>query len=254
MVFLFKGGRELVGFEMVLPNIPGVLRNVCSIIEKYGLNIVYIEGCELSGEAGDFFIAVDFTDTDVTPETLLKEFRKNKEYITSADISPSFSDIIFPSKFCAKDIGGMRAILSSMATMRGIVMGVREHLGVESGNALLYHIGYGIGEEFYKIYAEPRGIKDLNEVFLLIEALTKGSKWGDFIGYERADDKIILKFERLWECEIQKGIVDKPASNFMRGILAGAFETILGKEVIVKETKCIAVGDPYCQFEISIIS
>ncbi len=89
---------------------------------------------------------------------------------------------------------------------------------------------------------------------MLLEAITRGAGWTELIGYEEADDKIIIRLERLWECEIQKSIVDKPASNFVRGLLAGFFKKLLGKEVVVKETKCIALGDPYCQFEINIVT
>ena len=252
-MFLFKNGKKLIGFDIVLTNKPGALRYMSSITEKYGLNIVYIEECGISEESGRFFIAVDFTDKNVDPETLLAEFRNAKKYITSADISSSLNDIIFPKKFCSKDIGSVRAILMAVGGMRGVVMGIREHLGVEGGNALLYHLGYGDGEESYKVYAKPRGIKNLDEAILLLEALTKGTGWADFIGYEVADNKIIIRLERLWEYEIQKGIVDKPASNFVRGILAGVFKKLLGKEVVVKGTRCIAVGDPCCQFEINII-
>ena len=65
-------------------------------------------------------------------------------------------------------------------------------------------------------------------------------------------DKIIIRHDKLWECEVQKGLVDKPASHLLRGVLAGFFKELLGKRVDVNETKCIALGDPYCQFEISV--
>ena len=253
MVCLFKEGRNLVGFEIVLPNIPGTLRHTCSLTEKYGLNIVYIEECGISKENDMFFIVVDFTDEDIDPETLLAEFRKDKDYIISADISPYLNDIIFPSKFCAKDMGGRRGILLGQGNMKGIILGTKKKLGEES-DAFLYYLGYGIGEETYRMYAEPRDIGDSTEGILLWEALVRGARWGDIIGYEVMDDKIIIRLERLWECEIQKGLVDKPASHLFRGILAGFFEKLLGKKVAVKETKCIALGDPYCQFEINIIT
>ncbi len=253
MVYLFKEGRNLIGFDVVLANRPGTLKFVSSLTEKHDLNIVYFEDCGISRETGRFFMAVDFTDKEFSPEDLIKELRENKDYVLNADISPSLSDIIFPSKFCVKDLGGMRALLIGQGNMKGIILGIKGNLGEEGGNAFLYHLGYGVGEEVYKVYAEPREIKDYAKGILLLEALTRGAGWADIIGYEGADDKIIIKLERLWECEIQKGIVDKPASNYMRGILAGFFKALLGKEVVVKETKCIAVGDPYCQFEINII-
>ena len=253
MVYLFKEGRQLIGFDIVLANMPGTLRFVSSLTEKHGLNIVYFEDCGISGETGRFFMAVDFTDKEVFPEDLLRELRKNKDYVVDADISPSLNDIIYPSKFCAKDLGGMRAILIALGNMRGTIQGIKKTLGDESGETVLYHLGYGVGEELYKVYAEPRGIKDFTKGILLLEALTRGAGWADIIGHEGAGDKIIIKFERLWECEIQKGIVDKPASNYMRGILTGFFKALLGKDLVIKETKCIALGDPYCQFEINII-
>ena len=254
MVFLFKKGRELVGFDIVLPNIPGTLRYICSITEKYGLNIVYIEECGISRESGRFFIVIDFTDKDIAPETLLTEFRKAKKYVYSADFSSSLNDIIYPKSFCSKDIGGVRAILLAVAGMKGIIIGIREHLGEEGGNTLLYHLGYGDGVESYKVYAMSMGIENVTDAISLLAALSKGTGWADIIGYEATDNKITIRLEKLWECEIQKDTVDKPASNYMRGLLAGYFKSLLKKEVIVKETKCIALGDPYCQFEINIIS
>ncbi len=147
----------------------------------------------------------------------------------------------------------MRAILLGTGNMKGIIIGIKENLGEEGGNAFLYHLGYGVGEEVYKVYAEPVEIKDSAKGILLLEALARGAGWADIVGYKEEDDKIIVRFNRLWECEIQKGIVDKPASNYMRGILAGFFKALLGIDLVIKETKCVAVGDPYCQFEINII-
>ena len=253
MVYLFKEGKNLIGFDVVLANIPGTLRLVTSLTEKHGLNIVYFEDCGISGETGRFFMAVDFTDKEFSPEDLLRELRENKDYVINAEISPSLNDIIFPSKFCAKDLGGMRAILMALGNMRGIIQGIKKTLGNETGETVLYHLGYGVGEELYNVYAEPRGIKDFTKGILLLEALIRGAGWADIIGYEKTDDKIIIKFDRLWECEIQKSKVDKPASSYVKGMLVSFFNSLLKKEVVVKETKCIAIEDPYCQFEINII-
>ena len=254
MVYLFKKGRNLVGFEIVLRNVPGAMSYTFSLTKNYGLNGVYIEECGISEESGRFFIAVDFTDKDIDPEALLAEFRGAKDYIVNADISPSLGDIIFPLKFCAKDIGGMRAILLGSGNMRGIILGIKESLGEDGGNTFLYHLGYGVGGELYKMYAEPMKIKDIRKGILLLEALARGAGWADIIGYELTGNKMIIRFDRLWECEIQKGRADKPASNYVRGILTGFFKALSDRDLVIKESKCIAVGDPYCQFEMNIIT
>ena len=57
-----------------------------------------------------------------------------------------------------------------------------------------------------------------------------------------------IKIYDSFECENVKS--DKPVSHFLRGILGGILFTIFRKEVTVYETKCIAKGDPYCEFEV----
>ena len=251
MVYLLKGGRNLVGYDVTLANIPGALKFVTSIPEKYGLNIVYLEACGISEESGRFFIAIDLKDGSITSEELLKEFRGNRNFVISINISPTLEDIIFPSRFCIKDLGGLRAILLSLANMKGIILGIKKEMG-SVGDTFLYHLGHNVGEEIYRMYAEPRKINDVIKGVLLLEALARGAGWGDVTEYEKLNDKIIIRFEQLWECEIQKNITDKPASNYVRGILTGFFKSLLRREISVEETKCIAKGDQYCQFEMTL--
>jgi predicted hydrocarbon binding protein len=250
MGLIFKGKKNLVGYDIILLNKPGALKFAASIPEKYGLNIVYFDACGISEEYGNFFLVVDFTDKDTSPQILLDEFRKNKEYIMDANMSPTLYDIIYPSRFCIKDIGGMRAILFLLGNMMGIIQGIKTNLGKREGESLLYHLGFGVGKEIYRIHAEPRGIQEVEDAVKLIVALCIGGGWGDVLDYEIKDKKIIVRVDKLWECEIQK---EGPASHYVRGILGGFFSQLLKKRVAAVETKCIAAGDPYCQFEITII-
>ncbi len=42
----------------------------------------------------------------------------------------------------------------------------------------------------------------------------------------------------------------KPVCHFLRGIIAGSSCIITGIEMYCLETKCVAVGDPFCEFEV----
>ena len=174
MVYFFKEGRDLVGFEVTLFNIPGALEYIASVTKRKGLNIFYIENCFRDEKYYGLFIAVDFTDSQYSPVDLINDFIRNKMYVADVVISPSLDDIIFPSKLCVKNLGGMRAILMASGSMRGIILGIKKELGEESGETILYHLGYDMGEELYKIYAEPRGIKDIRKGIMLLEALARG--------------------------------------------------------------------------------
>jgi len=258
MVFLLKEGRDLVGYEILLANIPGALKTVSSIPEKYRLNIEYIETCSKSKEIYRLFIAIDFTDADegVTPEVILNEYKKAKLYVIDVNIAPSIHNIVFPSRLCVKNVGGMRAILLGLGNMKGLISGIKRNMGAEMGSSFLYHLGYGVGRELYKIYAEPYDIRDIDEGITLLTALARGGGWSDTVDKQISENKVIIKMEQLWECEIpvnEHGKKDKPASNYVRGILAGFFETLLQKRVVVKETRCISLGHRYCEFEINIL-
>ncbi len=254
MVFIIKGERDLVGFEVDLFNKPGALKYVTSIPEKYGLSIAYIEECEVSHGHGTFFIVIDFSNRDVEPETILREFKNNDGYVIDARIAPTYKDlVIFPSKFVPKDLGGVRAILLGLATMKGIIHDIKEQMGEEAGEAFLYYLGLGIGKEAYRMYSELVGIDDLRDGILFTDVSTRGGGWAALKEWSMEDNKIILSIERLWECEIQRGKATKPSGVLFRGILVGFFQSLLKKRVRVIETKCIALGDPTCIFEIDIL-
>jgi predicted hydrocarbon binding protein len=69
----------------------------------------------------------------------------------------------------------------------------------------------------------------------------------------RSDKEFWITVDRLWECESLKGKIDKPAGNLFRGMLTGIFRGFFNRDVVVKETECIAIGDDHCKFEATII-
>lgn len=46
------------------------------------------------------------------------------------------------------------------------------------------------------------------------------------------------------------GILEEPIDNMLRGMIAEIFEGTTKKEYEINETKCIAMGDKYCEFVI----
>jgi len=250
MIYFIAQNRNLVGFELVLSNVPSALGKVSSLIASYGLNIEYLETRFLSeGEYG-LFIIVDFTKSRIEPQDLLNKLRGIREYVLSVSLAPTIRDIIYPPRFCIIDLGGIRAILLSVANIEGIIKGLRERLGDNINNIFLFQLGYSVGKKTYELYAKMRNIKDINDGIKLFMALIRGAGWGEIIDYTIEDNKLILKIDRLWECEIQKREVDRPASHYVRGIITGFFREITRLGLEVRERKCIALGDPYCEFEI----
>ena len=59
-----------------------------------------------------------------------------------------------------------------------------------------------------------------------------------------------IRVYRCFECECAPQKTNKPYSHLVRGMIAGVSTEILGMEMTAKEIKCIAMGDPYCEFEV----
>ena len=68
---------------------------------------------------------------------------------------------------------------------------------------------------------------------------------------ELAKGKVIVYDS--FECELFRGS-DRPRSNLVRGMIAGWATELFKRKVSVKEVKCIAKDDPYCEFVIEATS
>jgi|Deesub1362A_J573_1020465.scaffolds.fasta_scaffold00012_123 hypothetical protein len=253
MGFVFKSGRNLVGFEITLYNVPGSLSTATGVFKQYNVNIVFIEMFSVAKEEGILFVVGDFTDVEVDPDMVYKDLKDLRDYIKDVNIAPTIGDIVYSSNIVVKDLGGVRAIIWSHANMSGFIEGVREKLGVEMGVNLLFHIGRDVGEKVYDYYIKKAGVSAVEDVVSGLNAVISGHKWGKIIDSMVDDKRVILRFSNLWECEVLHNKVSEPASNFFRGVLCGLFSRFYGREVVVREVKCVAVGDNYCEYVIEVV-
>lgn len=253
VVFIFKDGREIHGFDIELLNIVGALSYLSNVIKKLCLNITYLETCGVSNETYSLFIALDFTDSEAAVEDFMNEIDKDEKYIKKISLAPSIYNLIFSGLFCYKDIGGVRVIYLSTASMRGLIGGIKNKFGKEAGNALLYHIGNSVGGEIFNSYASRLGISKFDDGVALLDALFKAMGWGKIAYYEKYGDIITAGINNLWECEIRKE-PEEPGDHFTRGVLNGFFKLMLDAGLGVKQTKCMSRGDDACEFEMTIKS
>ncbi|RLI05189.1 hypothetical protein DRO24_06115 [Candidatus Bathyarchaeota archaeon] len=59
--------------------------------------------------------------------------------------------------------------------------------------------------------------------------------------------RIRLRVKGCIECELR---AERPYSQFLRGMLAGYASALFDRDMMARETRCIAVGDPYGEFEV----
>ena len=129
----------------------------------------------------------------------------------------------------------------------------RRLLGGYSAGLLYYvglEMGRGLEEELVRSLngdrSDPRCM--LTEFARLLEELGFGK--AELV--ELRDGEALVRMHENATTEVIRG-VGQPVCHIERGMIAGAFEAVTGRRVIVKEVRCRAKGDPYCEFHIKFV-
>ena len=248
--------EKLVGFHIVAVNKPGALAKISSVLGKYNVNIVAIVFSSRIklGEKASIFIITDFTYSKMKPKEIEDKLKELDVAQHVNLVKPQLPKILVdPHHFPVVDDLNRRFILLSESAMKSVVVRLRETFGT-GGLAFLYHQGKIVGSELAETYKEM-GISDLKDAIkmFLLHLLALGRYLGEITYYK--EDRIIIRLHRNWECEVaMKHNVKGPASYFERGVIAGFLEKFTGKKVSVHEIKCLAKGDPYCEFLVTFLS
>ena len=253
MVIIRDEKKNLVGYDLIIKNRSGALAEIVDVFRDHGVDIYYTETTLLPEFKFGLLIIADYTESKASPEFLLDILKKHR-LVEDVVISPAYKDLIYPSNYHRMELDGIRHIIISEVFLKGIILKIRDEFGSQRSKTVLYHAGYSIGKEIYNILGKPLDVEDVRGGIELLTALLRGTRSGNVVDYRIEVNRIILMISESWECEVQKGIINETASHLLRGVIAGYFNSILEREIDVIETKCIAIGDPYCQFEITIKS
>lgn len=243
--------RKIYGFMILAKNVPGSFYSILKTFAKNKLNIVYVSTSKPTFEEyANLLLYVDFTYSKVRPETIVKELNKNDNVRSARSMKPVVEGIIVDTIHFPLIIGGKRAIVLRKPIFKALIKGFREKFG-SVGKAFLYYIGYEIGREALKNHYQMSISKSSEELVRLSEVLFEAVGWGKLkiLKYSNSECFAIAIVKKSFECELA-GRTNKPYSQFIRGTLAGWFSEMTGEKCGAEETKCIAKGDPYCEFHI----
>jgi len=242
---VYLPGRKIYGFIISMRNVPGALAKTSKVFWKNGINILYCIGVSKE-EISDNLLICDFTFSRVVPKEILQQIREVEDVIEVTIIEPIMPGFVIDYVHFPILLAGKRCLIIRQELMREIMNGVREEWG-SAGNVFLYHMGKRAGALLWKTHSHFT--ERTEETIRILEAIMKSTGLGEFKFEMNANGslfKVIVKYS--FECENQKQETENGQSQFIRGLIAGIIGELLGKNVEVKETKCIARGDPYCEF------
>ncbi|MEM5883162.1 MAG: 4-vinyl reductase [Candidatus Aenigmatarchaeota archaeon] len=153
-------------------------------------------------------------------------------------------------------------IIGTFITLFGAILkSISIHLAIlktigEIANVEIYKSCEKSANNYYKNWKKFLP-KDLTKEEVIKEFLKYLEYWGfgsvDIISLEV--EKEIKSLIRIYGCPFSQYYEksNKPVCYITAGIIAGLFSAILNKKVSIKERKCKAVGDNFCEFEVSLI-
>lgn len=142
---------------------------------------------------------------------------------------------------------GERAIILRKSFYEGFIKEGWRHLG-EGWGSILYHVGLYGGINVYDKYFDLTKNKQM--LLRLLEEMGRIVGFGVFKIVSISENKIVLRIYDCFECQLLKDIGVK-MSSFLKGVLVGWFSrywNIDPQKIVATERKCMARGDPYCEY------
>ncbi|RLE62957.1 MAG: hypothetical protein DRJ38_08650 [Thermoprotei archaeon] len=252
--YIYLPKRKLAGYainftpESLLK--VGVLKEVTEILTKYSVPILFLSLSRPNpGETLRALLFVDLTNADIGEQELREKLNEVSDVARAELIKPVFDGMLIDVYFEKLYLGSKRAVLFREPLYRALIKETVKELG-SGGFALLYHIGVFMGRSVYKDYLSLLGMEDPKSLVELGKAFFRMSGFGilEIIYLDFEKKEVLLRVYDSFECSLYEN-EKKPMGNLVRGIFAGWFSELFKTQKIeVTETKCIAVGDKYCEF------
>lgn len=245
-------GRKLAEVVVETREMVGVLASISSIMSENNINIIHLL-LSTDGLKARFLFFIDITDSRLSLSGL-RDIIKSKPYTISVDFwKPPVDGLIYDALCFPTFVHGFKSFIIRYETFSSIIEEFRRRAGGEAV-ILFYHLGYYSGYtygKYVKKLIEPLNLP-LEEAIKIAFNLDKS--FGDFnpeiVGLNIGRGEGIIRVHDSCEATPIRGKMDKPSCQFIRGEIAGTLSSLIGRELIAIEEKCIAKGDNYCEFHI----
>ena len=245
-IFSFIRGN-VVFFAIETKNVVGVLESITDVFRDAGMSVLDgFHSVHDDGRMWCWVLTVDTSKSKKTVDEVANEIRSLPHVVRVEHGVKKLGELLFPPFKTSFRFMGDRAFVWRGEFMKDFFRSIRKRWG-DVGAVFLYHTGLGVGRKAADEYMELLGERDLKKLLEFNGELWVSLGWVS--EYEaNVSEQIVIRFWDLFECQGLVGLAKAPSGYFTRGVLAGYINKISGKNVVVREVKCIAKGDPCCEF------
>ena len=243
---IYLSSRDVVGLHIYCVNTPETISTLSRFLIKHNVKLLYANILAKNGDA-ELTVFLDVTDATESVDEIASEI-ESLDFVRKVSVmAPLFKGLIVDLVHFPILLMGKRAWIVGEAVLKSLFKDFKESFG-EAARVFLYHLGVGIGRDLYETYREY--VPSSLDMLELIKAFSKALGWGVIEEIKpTVYGKYSVRVRHNLECEFC-GPSNRPCGDFSRGILTGFFEKIFGRKVVVEEVKCVAKGDPYCEFSV----
>jgi len=239
----YAPSKKIFGFLIKAIGSPEVHYKLASILVKYSIKPLY--GVIISiNEEQEILLYLDFSEVKASLNEIVKNLRNVKEVREVHLIKPILKGLLIDTIHFPITVFKERAWIARESVLRGLFRGLRLKWG-DVGKMFLYHQGAEVGKHLYNDYRKY--VTSAHEMLTMFAAFLKAVGWGIIEEIKQYEDLYIIRGHNNLECYLNKPS-NEPSGHFSRGVLAGLLSELTGREMVVDEVKCIAKGDPYCEF------
>ena len=244
---LLRSKSNLIGLSFETLDNSEIFANMLEVLSKYNVRLV---SCSFSSVSGKRVIngvlACEISRSRVNASELIREIKSIKG-VLGISYETTKSDIIFDLSHFPLLVSGTRAVIFLKRFYKTLLVDMRKELS-SAGKFFVFKVGELLGSEIYRM-AQENGCKSKEEFLGFLQRFFKSIGLGILI-YLNVENGFVksVRVNDSFECELVRS--NKPYGQFVRGILMGALSRIYRRKVEVKEIKCKAKGDSYCEFEI----
>jgi len=228
----------------------GIIRDITDVLRDLGLNLHNISAYAEGGR-GAIYLVVNVSGK---PESIVSDIRDKFSSIDGIgrilyQISEKDGLLIDTLNFPLMRYDDRIFTLTEEA-WKTLTSDLTAILGSEAYHAIIYRIGYEMGKGFAENYvdiARRVGIEEPMDVIrYVMSGMLAASGWGRS-SLEIGENSLRIKIEENLEAEASPKS-NEPSCYFTKGVITGALTRILRSPVEVRETRCKAAGDEYCEF------
>ncbi|MDG6951153.1 MAG: hypothetical protein JRN12_04845 [Nitrososphaerota archaeon] len=247
-IFVYAPGEEMLRITSVHKNVPGSFSDLISRISEAKLNILSMTTSVMPGEKSATMTLV----VENAGGLALSEIKSKLEpsaLVPSIEVELPKSGLLVESKhFPIVMSGGERLVLMRTDMFLQMILGLKKTFGT-GGDVILYRMGYTYGETAMKKLVSLMGKPYLRQNFNELVGIYTALGWSKplFTKLVPEGPEAVARVEDSFECAGQRSAL--PASQFLRGHMTAVMDAVWGKRFRSKESKCLACGDGFCEFE-----